>query len=218
MPNFFSWLDGPQTQKENIGLLCWQIKPLKKRNCKNKLSKKIASEFVTCHLMSLLLLQVMMMVLPLLIIVLLPKVVNTNDPEMRKVCSLCCVSELNRRNNRRCDVLNPNPILVSFWIAYCGRVLTVTDVTDCDTFLTSERTLSLYTAFLSPKTAVHSLPPFLYRKWSSPWTCWTPTLSFLMSLSSWPSSSLAPKAPARQAAAAKAPGQLPRGGSTVHAS
>jgi hypothetical protein len=27
----------------------------------------------------------MMMVLPLLIIVLLPKVVNTNDPEMRKV-------------------------------------------------------------------------------------------------------------------------------------
>lgn len=35
----------------------------------------------------------MMMVLPLLIIVLLPKVVNTNDPEMRKVketflCSL----------------------------------------------------------------------------------------------------------------------------------
>lgn len=29
--------------------------------------------------------QVMMMVLPLLIIVLLPKVVNTNDPEMRKV-------------------------------------------------------------------------------------------------------------------------------------
>lgn len=30
-------------------------------------------------------LQVMMMVLPLLIIVLLPKVVNTNDPEMRKV-------------------------------------------------------------------------------------------------------------------------------------
>lgn len=33
----------------------------------------------------LLLLQVMMMVLPLLIIVLLPKVVNTNDPEMRKV-------------------------------------------------------------------------------------------------------------------------------------
>lgn len=36
-----------------------------------------------------------MMVLPLLIIVLLPKVVNTNDPEMRKVCSLCCLSELN---------------------------------------------------------------------------------------------------------------------------
>lgn len=35
--------------------------------------------------LSLLLLQVMMMVLPLLIIVLLPKVVNTNDPEMRKV-------------------------------------------------------------------------------------------------------------------------------------
>ncbi len=34
-----------------------------------------------------LLLQVMMMVLPLLIIVLLPKVVNTNDPEMRKVRS-----------------------------------------------------------------------------------------------------------------------------------
>lgn len=33
----------------------------------------------------LLCLQVMMMVLPLLIIVLLPKVVNTNDPEMRKV-------------------------------------------------------------------------------------------------------------------------------------
>lgn len=33
----------------------------------------------------LFLLQVMMMVLPLLIIVLLPKVVNTNDPEMRKV-------------------------------------------------------------------------------------------------------------------------------------
>lgn len=32
-------------------------------------------------------LQVMMMVLPLLIIVLLPKVVNTNDPEMRKVSS-----------------------------------------------------------------------------------------------------------------------------------
>ncbi len=35
--------------------------------------------------MFLALLQVMMMVLPLLIIVLLPKVVNTNDPEMRKV-------------------------------------------------------------------------------------------------------------------------------------
>lgn len=34
-----------------------------------------------------LVLQVMMMVLPLLIIVLLPKVVNTNDPEMRKVSS-----------------------------------------------------------------------------------------------------------------------------------
>lgn len=30
----------------------------------------------------------MMMVLPLLIIVLLPKVVNTNDPEMRKVGNL----------------------------------------------------------------------------------------------------------------------------------
>lgn len=30
----------------------------------------------------------MMMVLPLLIIVLLPKVVNTNDPEMRKVGDL----------------------------------------------------------------------------------------------------------------------------------
>lgn len=36
-----------------------------------------------------LVLQVMMMVLPLLIIVLLPKVVNTNDPEMRKVRNLC---------------------------------------------------------------------------------------------------------------------------------
>lgn len=36
----------------------------------------------------------MMMVLPLLIIVLLPKVVNTNDPEMRKVnkkCFFVCV-------------------------------------------------------------------------------------------------------------------------------
>lgn len=33
--------------------------------------------------------QVMMMVLPLLIIVLLPKVVNTNDPEMRKVRTRC---------------------------------------------------------------------------------------------------------------------------------
>lgn len=44
------------------------------------------SVFVKFHLqMFLLLLQVMMMVLPLLIIVLLPKVVNTNDPEMRKV-------------------------------------------------------------------------------------------------------------------------------------
>lgn len=35
-----------------------------------------------------------MMVLPLLIIVLLPKVVNTNDPEMRKAsgcCLLCCL-------------------------------------------------------------------------------------------------------------------------------
>lgn len=37
--------------------------------------------------------QVMMMVLPLLIIVLLPKVVNTNDPEMRKVRT-CCYSEV----------------------------------------------------------------------------------------------------------------------------
>lgn len=35
----------------------------------------------------------MMMVLPLLIIVLLPKVVNTNDPEMRKVRT-CCYSEV----------------------------------------------------------------------------------------------------------------------------
>lgn len=41
----------------------------------------------------LLVLQVMMMVLPLLIIVLLPKVVNTNDPEMRKVsgCYVFCI-------------------------------------------------------------------------------------------------------------------------------
>lgn len=40
-----------------------------------------------------LVLQVMMMVLPLLIIVLLPKVVNTNDPEMRKVssCYVVCI-------------------------------------------------------------------------------------------------------------------------------
>lgn len=46
---------------------------------------------------SLLLLQVMMMVLPLLIIVLLPKVVNTNDPEMRKVGStFCCLKPVFR--------------------------------------------------------------------------------------------------------------------------
>lgn len=44
---------------------------------------------ISClNVLSLLLLQVMMMVLPLLIIVLLPKVVNTNDPEMRKVNNL----------------------------------------------------------------------------------------------------------------------------------
>ncbi|KAF3850101.1 hypothetical protein F7725_019820 [Dissostichus mawsoni] len=42
---------------------------------------------------------VMMMVLPLLIIVLLPKVVNTNDPEMRK--------EMEQSMN----MLNPNPEL-----------------------------------------------------------------------------------------------------------
>lgn len=40
----------------------------------------------------------MMMVLPLLIIVLLPKVVNTNDPEMRKVGS-CYYWEVFRFNN-----------------------------------------------------------------------------------------------------------------------
>lgn len=38
--------------------------------------------------------QVMMMVLPLLIIVLLPKVVNTNDPEMRKVRTCCYLDVL----------------------------------------------------------------------------------------------------------------------------
>lgn len=42
---------------------------------------------------------VMMMVLPLLVIVLLPKVVNTNDPEMRK--------EMEQSMN----MLNPNPEL-----------------------------------------------------------------------------------------------------------
>lgn len=41
--------------------------------------------FKRSNIFIILVLQVMMMVLPLLIIVLLPKVVNTNDPEMRKV-------------------------------------------------------------------------------------------------------------------------------------
>lgn len=41
-----------------------------------------------CSLTDVFFTQVMMMVLPLLIIVLLPKVVNTNDPEMRRVSNL----------------------------------------------------------------------------------------------------------------------------------
>lgn len=41
--------------------------------------------------MFVLIVQVMMMVLPLLIFVLLPKVVNTSDPEMRRVITICDV-------------------------------------------------------------------------------------------------------------------------------
>lgn len=55
----------------------------------------------------------------------------------------------------------------------------------------------------------------LCRKSSSPWTCWAPTLSSQTSPSLWPSSSPAPRAPAKQAAAARARGRLPKGGSTV---
>lgn len=52
------------------------------------------------------------------------------------------------------------------------------------------------------------------RRLNSPWTCWAPTLSSLTCPSSSQSFSPAQKAPARQAAAARAPGQLWRGGST----
>lgn len=74
--------------------------------------------------LSLLLRQVMMMVLPLLIIVLLPKVVNTNDPEMRKVSNpYKCYSR---------SIVHTVSSSFSFWIVlihsalFCEYILTET--------------------------------------------------------------------------------------------
>ena len=126
----------------------------------------------------------MMMVLPLLIIVLLPKVVNTNDPEMRKVkcyfSSVCSLFEFHWLHQLNKDV-SSGTVMHKFLCNVSG----------------------------------HSFHSLLHRKWSSPWTCWTLTRSFQTSRSSWPSFSPAPRAPARQAAAARARGRLWRGGSTV---
>lgn len=86
----------------------------------------------------------------------------------------------------------------------------------CPSFVLREDIITPSKAFSSAVFSLFSFHCHPHRKLSSPCTCWAPTPSFQTSPSSSPNSSPAPRAPARQVAAARARGRLPRGGSTIH--
>lgn len=84
--------NGPHSyflKRETWGWTDFLMNPMVNMNAKLKLLNVFDTVWMALTQKASLVWQVMMMVLPLLIIVLLPKVVNTNDPEMRKVRTRC---------------------------------------------------------------------------------------------------------------------------------